>query len=69
MTDRKLTGIFVRAKSPDGWETKDITDCDESQIRAAMEGRSQEELINWIVAICKQFKEMGEILDISREDA
>ncbi len=64
MTDRKLTGIFVRVKGPDKWESKDITDCDELQIKYAMTGRSQEELINWIVTICKQFKEMGDELDI-----
>ena len=67
--DRKLSGIFVRVKGPEKWENKDITDCTEAQIRECMEGRNAEELTNWIVGLCKQFKEMGEACDISRGEA
>jgi hypothetical protein len=68
MTDRELSGIYVRVKGPKKWENKDITDCTEEQIRTCMKGRKEEELINWIVTICRQFKEMGEILDVSKAD-
>ena len=67
MTDRKLSGIFVRVKGPEKWENKDITDCSEEQIRACMAGRSAEELIGWVVTLCQVFRRMGDELDIVRE--
>lgn len=65
--DRKLSGIFVRVRGPGKWENKDITDCTEEQIRACMNGRSAEELTNWIVTICRLWRQMGDDLDVTRE--
>jgi len=63
--DRKLSGIFVRAQDENmKWQSRDLTDCSETQIRIAMKGRDVEELTNWIVAICKSFKKMGDDCNI-----
>ena len=62
--DRNLSGIYVLVKGESGYENKDITDCTEKQVRSLMEGRSAEELIDWVCALCKRFKAMGNECDI-----
>lgn len=69
--DRGLSGIYVRVQESDGklvkFASKDLTDCTEEQIRAAMTTRAQWELRDWIVALCRQFKRMGDSLNVVSE--
>ena len=46
-----MTGILLRVKRSGSWENLDISSLTDDEIKAAMAGRSAEELTRWVVAL------------------
>lgn len=49
-----MTGIFVRIKRENTWVNLEIEHLTEKEINNFMLGKTQQELVQWIVALCRQ---------------
>jgi hypothetical protein len=46
-----VTGIVVRVEQQGRWESVELDQCSEAEIRQVLEGRTGEELVRWIVTL------------------
>lgn len=70
--DRKLSGVFVRSKRNEKWESVDFTDLTEQEMNEffdrRLENSNKEEEYMWVrnlsIILAKNIKEIGDSFDI-----
>lgn len=70
MSDRTLSGVFIRWQAPDGkWRNKDVTDLPWSDVVAWLDGREADRayVLDLARIFHKVIREIGETLCISKE--
>lgn len=57
-----MTGAYLRVKRGDKWENIEVEHLTDDEIREKFATREPQELINWMIMLCQQVREVEPLL-------
>lgn len=63
-----MTGAYLRVKRGDKWENIEVENLTDDEIREKFATREPQELINWMIMLCQQIREVEPLLHSLERD-
>lgn len=63
-----MTGAYLRVKRGDKWENIEVENLTDDEVREKFATREPQELINWMIMLCQQIREVEPLLQSLERD-